>query len=329
MPPIGIAGDDNRIQLAMRPVGIDEAINFWSAEQDLTARLSLFFEARLILLAPPPATVVPGIVLSVGSFVFASSGPVLRESRSTVAFPLPPGFGAGAAFQSLNASPGRPSLFGAGAPPATVPPDNNRLVLAGDNITGERVFLRLTGPMRIDGGAIADATVRLSLDRGVADPAWQVVNTGSEVRLALQPTTTDVDGRAITLLPGLFQAAVVSANQRSLAPGAGFSEDTSVPVLVAVSPQVVSVTPGGGPPAARAYSLALFGSYLDNALDVSLAVGGRMFARAPAPGAGEFDFAPGTGTIAFVVDTTGLASPLPVRLTINGADATPAWAVFP
>jgi hypothetical protein len=327
----GISGDDNEIKLTLRPVGIDESINFWSAEEDLTARLSLFFEARLVLLRAPRATRVPGIVLSVGNFVFAGGGPRLNESVSVVGFPLPAGVGPPNPpdpFQRLRASPARVSLFGAGAPPASVAPENNVLVLKGDGLTGERAFLQLTGIMRIEAGPVALATARVALDRSATNSAWDIRNTGSEVRMSIQATMEDVLDRIITILPGIFRLSVVTANQRSLAPGAGLVEETSNELIVSVAPQVVAVQPTGGPPSERAFTIQLFGSYLDDALDVSLDVGGRVLLRAAGPEAGEFDFTTGTGAVDFAVDTTGLASPLPVRLRINGADSTPAWAVF-
>ncbi len=327
----GISGDDNEIRLSLRPVGIDEAVNFWSAGQEATARLSLFFEARLILLRPPRATTVPGIVLSVGSFVFAGGGPRLSASASVVGFVLPPGTGMpGAAdpFQRLRASPARPSLFAAGAVPASVAPENNELVLTGSHLTGERAFLQLTGAVSINGGAIAPATFRIALDRPATNSSWEVRHSGSEIGLRIQATVIDALGRTVTILPGVFRASVVTAHQRSLAPSAALAEESSNELIVSISPQVVNVQSNGGPPTARSYTVQLLGNYLENALEVALDVGGIVFARALAPTAGEFGFAPGSGSVDLVVDTTGRASPLPVRLRINGAEATPAWAVF-
>lgn len=331
----GISDDDNRIQLVLRPVQIDETVNFWSSEQDLTARLSVFLEARVIQLVPPLATVVPGIVLSLGNFVFTGGRPRLDASRSVVGFSLPPGAALADPtdpVRRLAASPARASLFPSGALPAPLPgdvqADNNRLQLSGSDLTGERMFLLLTGPVEIDGGALEQQSFRLAIDRPDDNPDWAIEPDGQSITLGVRRSAVDPLGRSVELSPGVFRASFVASNQRSATPGAPPSEETSNELIFTVAPQVVSITAAGGPPTATRFDLLLFGFVLNAAMEVGLDVAGAILARSAGLTAGTFDFTDGTSTVTFVIDITTVASPTPVRLRIDGASSTPAWAVF-
>jgi hypothetical protein len=322
-------GTDDEVQIVFRPVGVDEAVNFWSAEQELTARLALFYEARVILLDTPPPPRVPGIVLSVGNYLFAGGRPRLLRVRNVVGFVPPAGFGLPTAqFVRMPSDPARVSLFAA-APPVDVDAANNHVIIEGAALSGARVFLALRGPVVIDADPYADRAFRIELTQPADNPAWSIARTAEEIELDVQSTAVADDGSSVTLFPGLYRATVVLADQPPGDATGRLVEHSSNAIVLAITPQVVSITDGGGPATARAFSLDLLGSYLGPELEVELAVGGTVLTRAAGPpGAGTFDFADGTGQIDFIVDTTNLTSPVPVRLQINGAEATPAWAVF-
>ena len=93
----------------LRPVSIEETVNFWSAEQDLVARLGLFYEARVILLSTPPVTSTPGIVYSLGGFVSVAGQPFIESVQNLVGFVPPPGFAPpdpSSPFQFVSFEPG-------------------------------------------------------------------------------------------------------------------------------------------------------------------------------------------------------------------------------
>lgn len=326
---VSLGGDHNEVQIVFRPVGVDEAVNFWSAEQELTARLALFYEARVILLDTPPPPRVPGIVLSVGNYLFPGGRPRLLHVRNVVGFVPPAGFGLPTTpFVRMASDPARVSLFAA-ALPVDVDAANNHVVIEGEWLSGARVFLGLHGPVVIDADPYAERAFRIELTRPGDNPTWNITRTSDEIELDVQSTALDANGASVTFYPGLYRANVVVAAQPPGDAAGRLVEHSSNAIVLAITPQVVSITAGGGPATARAFSLDLLGSYLGADLEVELAVGGRMLTRAAGPpGAGTFDFVDGTGQIDFIVDTTDLASPVPVRLQINGAEATPAWAVF-
>lgn len=326
-----ISGPDNRIELTLRPVAIDEAVNFWSAEQDSTARLALFYEARVILLSTPPITSTPGIVYSLGGFVSVAGQPFLESARNVVGFVPPAGFAPpdpASPFQFIASNPARVSLFPAGAVPATVAPENNRLLVEGSDLRGERTYLALRGRAGVGAAAPEERSFRVEAG-GAANPAWAFDVRGTELTVSMRQGVTDDEGAALTLYPGLYSARVVTARQINPPTTDRTVEQSSNELVFALTPQVVGVAGQGGPAAARRFRLTLFGAYLRNELDIQLSVGGRVLRRNADPTiAGNFDFAANTGQIDFAVDTTGRTSPLPVNLLINGAGSTPAWAEF-
>jgi hypothetical protein len=326
-----MSGADNRIELVLRPVGIEETVNFWKAEEDLTARLGLFYEARVILLSTPPVTSTPGIVYSLGGFVSVAGQPFLQAVQNVVGFTPPPGFASpdpSSPFQFVSSNPARVSLFPAGAVPPSVSPENNRFRIDGAELRGERTFLALRGQAGAGAAAPNERSFRIDTGDG-NNPGWSFDVRSTEITVSIRQAVQDEEGTALTLYPGLYSLRVITARQMTADPNGRRLEQSSNELVFAVTPQVNSVAGLGGLATARRFRLTLFGSYLRNELDIQLSVGGRVLRRdANTAVAGNFDFAVNTGQIDFAVDTTGRPSPLPVNLLINGVGSTPAWAVF-
>jgi hypothetical protein len=328
----GLSGSNNKIDLILRPVGIDESVNFWRAEEELTARLALFYEARVILLSTPRITSTTGTVFSLGGFVTVAGQPFLQGVRNTIGFVLPPGFGSPdptSPFQFVASNPARASLFPAGPIPVEVAPDNNRLRIEGSDLRSERTLLVLRGQAGIGAGAPEEQSFRIDAMAAASNPDWAFDVRGTEILAGVRQTVLTDDGTSLTLYPGLFSLRVITARQIPGDTSGRRLEQSSNEVVFAVTPQVISVAGMGGPPAARQFRLTVFGSYLRDELDIQLSVGGEVLTRdADTTTAGNYDFNPNSDQIDFAVDTTGRPSPLPVNLLINGAGSTPAWAVF-
>jgi hypothetical protein len=326
-----LAGADNRIELILRPVGIDETVNFWSNEQERAARLALYYEARVILLSTPPVTSTPGIVYSLGGYVSVAGQPFLQSVQNMLGFLPPPGFAVSdpaSPFQFLASNPARVSLFPAGAIPADVAPENNRFRIDGSDLRDERTFLALRGPAGLGAATPVEQSFRIDVDDG-NNPDWTFDVRDTEMTVGMRQNVENDQGAALTLYPGLFSLRVITARQLAGDTTGRLIEQSSNEVVFAVTPQVVSVAGLGGPPAARQFRLTLFGNYLRDELDIQLSAGGGVLQRDPdTTMAGNYDFAANTGQIDFAVDTTSRPSPLPVNLLINGAGSTPAWAVF-
>jgi hypothetical protein len=239
--------------------------------------------------------------------------------------PVPPG-----TFTVLPSNPARVSLFPVGLPlPPEVVAHNGELLMEGQNLTGTRVLIELRGPVVIGTNPVQNVRFRVDATNPLANPDWGFSLGAALIRVSMRQIVQDDQGRTINLMPGIFRARVVVSKQPRGDTTGRLRPQSTNDLVFALVPQVVNVTDNGGPPAARAYSLHLFGSYLRTDLDVELVVGGAILTFVSgAPGAGEFTFAAGSSQVDFVVDATGATSPLPVRLMIGGAEATPAWAVL-
>jgi hypothetical protein len=334
-----LEGQNARIEVILRPAAMEETLNFWSTEDKRVPRLMLFAEARVIVLEPKPPVVAPGIVLSVGQFVFTSSEPQLVATRNEVWF-VPPG--PIPQIRAVRASPARAALFdqlGSSAladlvASASSPNilENNRLFIDGSGLAPGRRFLLLRR------GA---TTSKIALDQRAAEqPAdnvqWAFSVSGNEVSLRVFSKVRDTANAPIAILPGLFGVRLLIEDDRA---GDAVRPRTSNELAFMVTPQILSVTVT----ASRTYALVIVGDYLVPAdpsdvapREIELSVAGAVLTRrtaAGAPGAGEFrvvDAGADNGKrIDFVLPTATTdptdASPLAVRLLVNGATATPAW----
>ncbi|MFL4470094.1 DUF4255 domain-containing protein [Tateyamaria armeniaca] len=329
---VGLQGSDNVIKIVLRPVSVDDTINFWSAEQDRIARISLYYEVRVILFATPRVERAAPPVLSVAEFVSVSDRVAILRTRALTGFALPTGHPLAdptQPFRFFEASPARPALFPAGAAPPSVPPQNNRITFEGAGFQGDRVSLSLEGPMGVGNADPETRRARISISQSV-NPEWEITADGVRISIGLRTTVTDEDGQTLTLYPGLYTARIIVGAQMANQSPVRFLETSSADCPFPVAPQIVTVDALAGPAAARPFRITLHGSYLRDALDVVLTVSGqRMIRDADLTVAGHFDFSNATpDRIDLTVDTTAFASPLAIQLVINGAEAAPAWGEF-
>lgn len=335
-PPLlettNLRGDGNVIQIILRPVTIDEAVNFWSAEQDRLTRLSLFYEVRVILFDTPPEEGSAPPVLSVADFVSVSDRVTLVRARSLLGFALPAGHPLAdptTPFRFTEANPGRPALFPPGTVPATVPEQNNRVTFEGAGLQGDRVLLSIEGQVGEGGGAPETRRFRLNISRPV-NPDWAIEADGARISVNIRTVVVDDAGDTLALYPGIYRARVVVGTQVGEQMPPRFLEQSSADIAFAVVPQIETISHLGGPAGARRFRITLYGDYLRDELEVAVSVAGRALQRnADTTIAGNFDFLPANpDRIELAADTSALISPLPFQLIINGAEAPPAWGGF-
>jgi hypothetical protein len=315
-----ILGEGNHFDLILRPVGLEEAINFWHADETHLARPTLFLEARVVQLEPEEPQILPGVVLTLGAFVLPGPGPRLSSSKNQLAF-VPPG----QPVRKVAAEPARVALFEDGQAPWLTAPvaaaqlliqQNNRLELQGTGFGSGHRFLELR--------RVSAAPVRVDLERdpsGLVNAEWSFAVTASSIRFAFFTSVTDATGTDVPLLPGIYTARVLLEQE----PRASVSNQ----LAFAVVPQIRGVTALGG----DLFSIVVMGAYLtDSTLDLELVVGDQIFelvALADLDASGEFAVFDAS-TLRFRRPTVpGDTFPLPVNVTINGAGATPAWLEGP
>jgi hypothetical protein len=327
------AGDN--LHLILRPAPMEETVSFWAVNQKRLARLSMFVEARIVLLEPKPAEVTSGVVLSVGDFVFPNLGPQLTATHSVIGFQPP----SPDPVATLNATPARLSLFGA---PATDPPgaigDNNQITIDAVGLDGGQRILVLRS---------TDVEARVQIDQPFASqPAvnqqWGfTVGNGTVTFGFRRQVVSVVNGvpQTISFVPGIFGARILVEDQRFDPPRPRSSNEVGFPV----TPQIVTVGPLAG--VAGTYSLTIISDYLQISArepEVELSVGGLALLRkvpnlaatppetVPSLQAGDFGVFGGS-EIRFILPAgsptpgPGRSAALPVRLVVNGAVAPPTW----
>ncbi len=144
-----LQGDDNPLQIILRPLTPEDTLAFWSTDDQQTARLSAYYEVRVVMLTPEAPERFPGIVLSIGEYVRALGAATLTGSRSTVHFTIPAAIGGGA--QAVTVEPARVQLNPGSAPP------NDSVTLLGSkwalSLAADRIDFRAQPNLAfIDGG---------------------------------------------------------------------------------------------------------------------------------------------------------------------------------
>lgn len=325
------------IQIILRPVTPEDALSFWNSEQQVTTRLSAYYEVRVVMLEPEPPKTMPGIVLNVGTFVFQLGSPVLERSQSQVRFKIPERNGGN--IQEIEATPASVTLDTSATPPAA----HNRLLLLGSNLTKGRsrsLFLKnsIWAQLPPPPGPIKETVVDLA-----QNPDWGVEFQTDRITVKLAPTLRHLkpDGTPVDLpmLPGFYSAVVrLVADEKVISNELKQIVVSSNEVGFAISPRIEG---HDGPDPAGNIQINLGPEF--DPLDANLAedaiqvvVAGEVYTRPPAPDrvdppANEKEFFVTNNPSNLirinphfpVVVTQSEAHPL--QLTVNGATSAPFW----
>lgn len=312
----------NKLQIVFRPVEVDDSIAFWSAEEQRTARLSAYYEVRVILIEPERPRTMPGIVLSVGAYPIQIGTPYLERSISHVNFTLPAN--AGGLFRSLEMTPARVAQL----PPALPgDPQNNRLRLEGVNLTG------LSQTLIFHNRLWAQQTPTITEVEVNEDPAW-IQSMASNV--------IDVDihgqilhsGVPLAVLPGTYTAKVsVVKNELVILNTLKQIRSVSNEISFMVVPRIT-----GFAIVANRIQVNLENTFdlTDPQLDelIELAVDGRSYEQVNAftgnPLQDQGKFIINSNLIIFE-PLFNIAAPgvYSIRFIVNGAEAQPYWIEIP
>lgn len=323
----GLVGGTNRIETTLRPISPEEAIAFWSAEDQATARLSAYYETRVVFLEPEPPTQYAGTVTDLGVYAVSFPSPRLTGSRATLRFTPPPATGAGP--QAVRTSPARATFNPAVVPPATEA--DSTVTLVGSNLTAgltQTLVLR-NEHWRNLMPPVSEAVVDPALN-----PAWQVAFDSGNVRFVMQ-STLDVagpGGGVVTLdvFPGIYGASIRALLRQRVVGGQTLrSERETATTAFALGPRLEAADPPDGNDRIAIRIVTAF-DLSDPDLRVEVIVGGEAYVRAnafsgvPADDAGLFTVAADRVTIQplFDIGTPGLH---PVQIIVNGAESQPFW----
>ncbi len=329
---VDLMGRDNSLQVIMRPVLAEDAIAFWSSEDSRTARLSAYYEVRVIILEPEPPKRMPGIVLSLGAFVHELGAPHLDCTRSNLHFQLPAAAGSGP--QILESSPARVSTDTGAIPP------NNQLELLGVNLTGRAhslVLKNLLWAQRPNslGGPVDEIELDPALN---AAAGWSVDFRTDRITLDIASSLQFVNAGStdqVDVVPGLYsvQARVVHEEKVILGQLKQISTRSNE-VGFLVIPRIVSLATNA---ATNELTLQIAPTVELNQgegvaddrklLDIHVMVDGQVYERIePGPVLGDGQFRPDTNSLTlkalFTLTDPGLR---PLRLVVNGAASQPFW----
>ena len=335
-----LRGQDNNLQIILRPVAPDEALAYWSAEEQLGARLSAYHEVSIVLLEPEPPRTMPGTVLSVGNFVFQLGSPHLESSRSIVRFTLPQvngGFD-----REIQSEPARVALDNT---PATT---NNRFHLLGLNLAAGRsrqLSLRTARWIRLDP----------SVPRALIDPdlnlanGWTLSFRSERITVDIGSTLDSVDeqGNPVTLdvLPGIYSAQLsVVIDERLIAGERRALRTSSNEIGFVITPRISGHAPPDVPNnritinLVPAFDLSHGAPDPVEQLDIQIVVAGQTYLRIPdfaavppdAPVDKDGTFVVGPSSITFqALFDVSVAGTHPFGLIVEGADAQPFWIEIP
>jgi hypothetical protein len=325
------------IQIILRPVTPEDALSFWNSEQQVTARLSAYYEVRVVMLEPEPPRTMPGLVLNVGTFVLQLGSPVLERSQSQMRFKIPDINGG--SIQVIEATPAIVTLDTSATPPA----EHNRLLLLGTNLTkGRSRSLFLKNSIWADLSP-PDGPVRETVVDPAQNPDWSVAVDTDRITVKLAPTLRHLktDGTPVDLpvLPGFYSALVRSVqDEKVISNVLKQIAVSSNEIGFAVSPRIID----SDPPDLNGNIQINLGSEFD-ALDANLGddaiqvvVDGEVYTRPDPPNrvdppANEKEFFVGNTPSNFirinphfpVLVTQSVAHPL--QVTVNGASSAPFW----
>jgi hypothetical protein len=201
-------GRDNKLQIELRPVSPEDALAFWHSEENRTARLAAYYEVRVVMLEPELPKTMPGLVLSLGTFLVQIGAPHLERSQSMVQFRIPAKNGG--SLQQIEATPAR----------VTLDSGSSGLLLLGANLAGgkaQQLVLRNSTWARLPSprGPVEQAAVDLA-----QNPNWRVefqmnrilVTVATPLR-HVRPNGTTVD---LPLLPGFYSAFIRSVQDEKI-----------------------------------------------------------------------------------------------------------------
>lgn len=314
--PAGLSGADNPVQVIMRPTAPEDAVAFWGAEDQRTARLSAYYEVRVILLEPDLPTTLVAPVLSLGTYLYQLGTPHLESTSCELPFVLPST--AGGATQIVTATPARVT-----ADPGETP-TQNQVIFAGQNLAGGiRRQLWLRSPLFIDGPLPVDLDILANTTAG-----WSLSVSTDRLVLEIADTLTYLVGiveTPIKLLPGIYTAFLrVTVQERmvggSLVPITNDSNEVALAVIPRIANDAVdTMTDYVTLTLANTFDLEL------PDLAIQLFCDGEVYLPGALTTAGNYDIT-GTNTLVFhahfLTDEDGAHA---VRLIINGAESAPYW----
>jgi hypothetical protein len=294
----GLDGRGNRIRINLRPVPVDDGVDYWTAG-NAPLRLAAYYQVSVVLLESEPQARAALPVLSYANAVFASGAPVLTGSSATLSIVV----GNNA---SANGVPVQPAQVTVG----------ETFKLEGGSLAGVSTALRLRDAR---GTRVVDSNL------------WSVSGSSSVVLARVSATLGDVE-----LLPGSLGASVVVTRAAPGGGGTLTTASNETPIVITPSLDEVSATGptlGSAAPGATVNWTGWRFAHPDIPVEppdpqaVYLYVNGELLERNQSTPLqpGQFEVVD-AGTLSVrLPDTLVAGSIVPVRVGVRGAFSAPRW----
>jgi hypothetical protein len=329
--PSGLRGNDNPVQVIMRPTAPEDAVAFWGAEDQQTARLSAYYEVRVVLLEPEePATLVAP-VLSLGTYLYQLGTAHLETSQSALSFVLPAA--AGGVTQVAQASPARVAAQ-IGADPV-----RNRVAFVGHNLlTGKRrqIWLKCDRWTKYPPDDWSSKSIPVDPDIALnVTEGWALSASETKLELDIGQQLNFVDDlgdpAAIDVYPGIYTAFVrTTIAERVVAGTLVPMTSDSNEVSFAVIPRIATAAKDG---TGRVIVTIVDTFDLeDDKIDLRLFIAGEAYVKETLSvvediddEAGWFEITSPTVLTVQAAFTLTKTADHAIRLIVNGAESAPFW----
>ncbi|WP_118136096.1 DUF4255 domain-containing protein [Oceanicella sp. SM1341] len=310
-----LAGDGNRIEVSLRPMEPEEAVNFWAAEDQRTARLSAFYEVRTVLMEPEQPASARGTVFDVGIYARVSAAARITGSRAVLPFEMPAQTGFGA--REIAVTPARATLRA----PAT--PGRPRVRVSGHNLTsGDARAVRIRA-FSWDAAEVIDPAL---------NPDWALALETNEISFVPQAELRVDDGaggvavRAIR--PGGHEIGLDVTSWRGQGTARLEARSDAGTAVIGLAPHITGFSGPDGNGRLR-LNVDPVVDLLAPGTSVTLSVSGEIYAAVPAlpaPPADRGLFRLTAASLRFgPLFDAAQPGAHPVRLSVNGVEAQPFW----
>lgn len=293
--PAVLQDNDNRLQIELRPVSADEAVNFWTAGSS-PLRLAAYYRVSIVMLEPEEFNSSAGPVLQYNVFAFPQQSPYVTSTANTLLFTVP----------------GETAARSIQLRPAQVP-ISSIFQLDGTSFTGDATSLLLSHsewsePLEVD--AIA----------------WALQVSAERISAQVQETIGTVD-----IVPGLYSATVRVMKRRTGSDGIEREfESLSNAAPFMIAPRIDNIS---APAATGEFTItgrlfqhsAIAGDALRLFIGDTRLIAGTAGALNP----GEFAVTGATTIEARLPSGLSPGQSVYCRLQINNADSPPNWITVP
>ena len=292
--PLSLQDADNRLKLEMRPVSVNEATQYWTANSK-PLRFSAYYEVSIILIEPEKPPSRAGRVLAYNVFAFPGETPHLTSSSNVISFKIPDE----GTFRQVTQRPAQVPFGGT-------------LHLDGSSLTGDRTSLLLN---------YSDWGDPIEVDRTI----WNVTAKPESLEAVIQNTAGSE-----TLVPGIYGAVVEVERKRPIASGVTRSfvyRSNETPFVISPKIETITIAPSGSGTVngcvfeAPGISTKAVNVFVEDVQLVENTAGPLSAGEYVVKSDIQIDFQLPTGL------TSG--KEVPFRLIINGAESPPKWIPIP